>query len=308
VPGVTDEQPEATASSPPREIAPGIWWITECLVMPLGGSVKHLHVAPYLIVGSDAVLLYDTGTPSQWKNLQLRLDAILGDRPIDYIIPSHPEIAHCGNAIRMLEKYPSARLLGDIRDYANYFPDHVDRFGSLAAGEVLDLGSHRFEFVDALIKDLPNTQWGYEQATGTLFVADGFAYSHQPPIEGDDRPTHLEGECNLLASELGAPPSDEQVIFITKAALYWTHFVKLSQFLSQFKDLLRQYPPTIVAPAHGAVIDDVDNILWLIWDSLEKAYDPARGLASASVDVHDADDSKKGSGSAESVGTGSAAW
>ncbi|WP_246087023.1 MBL fold metallo-hydrolase [Nocardioides humi] len=256
--------------------------------MPLSGVTTHLHVAPFLIVGSEGVLLYDTGTPIQWSQVEGRLDAMLGDRPVDFIVPSHPEIAHCGNVVRLLEKYPAAKLAGDVRDYPLYFPSYADRLVEFAIGDEIDLGSHRFVFLDAIVKDLPSTVWGYERSTGVLFVADGFAYSHQPPLEGDDRPTHLEGECNLFASELGTPPADDQILWITKAALYWTHFVKFDLLLDRFQTLLETYPPKLVAPAHGAVIDDIDNVLWMIWNSLGKAYDPLAGVARAGVDVHKA--------------------
>jgi hypothetical protein len=120
-----------------------------------------------------------------------------------------------------------------------------------------------------------------------LFVGDGFAYSHQPPIDDDDRPVHSPGECRLLASELDGEPGPDQIVWITKAALYWTRFVRMDVFLDAFRQMLATYPTRIVAPAHGAVIDDMDAILWVIWEALGLAYSPDAGVKAAGVGLLD---------------------
>jgi hypothetical protein len=148
-------------------------------------------------------------------------------------------------------------------------------------GTRLDLGGPEFVFVEAVMKDLPSSQWGYESSQQVLFVSDAFAYSHRPPTEEDDHPTHRQGECSLLASELGVPPGPEQIVWITRAALYWTRFVKMERLLGAFSGLLDVYPARLVAPAHGAVIDDPDAMVWRIWDALSLAYDPYGGVKHA---------------------------
>lgn len=265
-----------------REIAEGIWWLPQCLVTPVSGVVTHVHAAQYLIIGSERTLLWDTGFAPQWPDLTRCLDELLQGRPLDYIAPSHPEVIHCSNASRLLEKYPESRIVGDVRDYPFFWPEYADRLEEHPAGSELDLGGHRFEFVDAVIKDLPSSQWGYESSQQVLFVADGFAYSHQPPADDDDdHPTHSPGECTMLSSELPGEPGPEQIVWITKAALYWTRFVKMDTFLSEFERLLAEHPTRLVAPAHGAVINDINKTLWTIWDALRLAYSPEVGVATA---------------------------
>jgi hypothetical protein len=268
-------------STRPREIAEGVWWLPECVVIPLKGVPTHVHVSPYLVIGSEKTLLWDAASPQQWQNVERSLDALLGGRPLDYLVPSHPEVAHCGNVPRIMEKYPAVQLVGDVRDYPLYFPRFAARMTSLPVGAEIDLGSHRFELVDAVLKDLPSTQWGYESSQQVLFVSDGFAYSHRPPLEGDDRPTHSPGECDMFASELEAAPGPEQIVWITKAALYWTHFVKMDLFLEWFEEVLYEHPARFVAPAHGSVIDDVDAVLWTVWEALRMSYDPTSGVGKA---------------------------
>lgn len=263
-----------SVTNEPREIAAGIWWIPACLSTMLEGKETHVHAAPFLIVSSEKTLLWDTAPPIQWPDVERSLDQILGDRPLDYLVVSHPEVAHGGSVARVLERYPDAQLLGDLQDYPLFFPHLADRMVSHPLGEPLDLGSHRITLVEALLKDLPNTVWAYESAQQVLFVADGFAYSHRPPLEDDDRPTHVPGECASLASELGEPPSAAQVVWITKSALYWTRFVRMDSFVQRMEALLSRYPSRLLAPAHGAVIDELDTNLPLLWEALETAYSP----------------------------------
>lgn len=279
--------------NPPREIAPGIWWLASCSAVSLSGALSHLHNAPYLILGSNRTLLWDTSTPGHWPIIDGALDSLLGGRALDYIVPSHPEVAHCGNVHRLLVKYPTAQLVGDVRDYPFYFPEFTDRLVDLSSGCELDLGGHRFVFTDAVIKDLASSQWGYESSQKVLFVGDGFAYSHRPPVEGDDRPTHLPSECTLMASELGVAPGPDQIIWITKAALYWTRFVQIDVFLDLFRDTLRTHPTNLIAPAHGAVIDDVEGIVWAIWQALRLAYSPEIGIQEAGTSLSERTSSPK---------------
>lgn len=283
MPLTSQTKPGASVSSASREIAPGIWWIPECLEVNLSGVPTHLHTSPYLILGSEKTLLWDTATPTGWSGIEQALSRLLAGRRLDYIVPSHTELPHMGNLHRLLAKYPEATVVGDMRDYPFFFPAFADRMVDYPLGAEIDLGSHRFVFVEAVIKDMPSTQWGYETSQQTLFVADAFAYSHQAPIDDDERPTHSPGECTCLASELGGAPGPEQVVWITRAALYWTRFVKLELFRDSLLKLLRDRPTRIVAPAHGAVIDDPDSILWPIWDALQLSYDPDKGVKAAGV-------------------------
>lgn len=271
--------------SPPREVGTGVWWIPSCLGLPVLGKQVHVHNSPYLILGSERSLLWDSGDPTAWRGIDASIEKLLDGRPLDYLVPSHQEIPHSGNVSRLLAKYPELRLVGDVRDYHLLFPKYTDRLVPMPAGTRIELGGgHVFVLLDAIIKDLPATQWGYEESQQVLFSADAFAFSHHPPLDDEDRPIHLPEECARFASEFGVEPGPDQIVWITRAALYWARFLRMDTYLPAFEDLLRRLPTKIVAPAHGSVIDDM-SLIPVIWKALNLAYDPEGAVAAAGLAV-----------------------
>ena len=142
---------ETTAARP---IADGVHWLGGCLPANAQGQEVHYHVSAYLVVGSEAAILVDTGDPAHLPTVIGQLGAALGDRPLDYIFPTHPEIPHAGNLPWLLDRYPSALVVGDVRDYSLHFPEFEGRFRPMAAGERIDLGDREFRFLPAFIRDL----------------------------------------------------------------------------------------------------------------------------------------------------------
>ncbi|HWM35149.1 MAG TPA: MBL fold metallo-hydrolase [Pseudolysinimonas sp.] len=234
-----------------RELAPGVSWIIGCIAVGHGDTLIHSHASAYLLTGEHHSALIDTGYPRHWPELDTILDELLGDRGLDYIIPTHPEIPHAGLVRQLIDKYPDSVVAGDVRDYHAYFGIPEERLRAVPEGEVLDLGGLRLEVADAVILDLPATVWLFEHTTRTLFVADAFAYAHK----------HADGECHLLSSELPDQPTAEQIGFVTSRALYWTMFAELEPLFARLDASLEHFDPAVIAPAHGSVIDDPAAIL-----------------------------------------------
>lgn len=265
-PPVPNDAPAPGGVSPgrplPRSLSDRITWLGDCLKRTEAGQPVHVHTSCFLVVGDEQALLVDTGHPTHWSKVERQLDALLGERPLDWIFPTHPELPHAGNLNRLLAKYPGARVTGDVRDYPLYCPEHVDRLVSRRIGDELDLGGSTIVFLEALIKDLPSTQWAYETSGQVLFAADAFGYTHGGVlVEGADEPLHLPGECGLLSTELGSTPSVEQTAFLTRAALFWSRYVDVAPHFAAVEALLARYPARLIAPAHGNVISDFDALL-----------------------------------------------
>ncbi|MEZ2388055.1 MBL fold metallo-hydrolase [bacterium RCC_150] len=257
-----------------RVLADGVHWLGGCLSANAEGQEVHYHVSSYLVIGSGASILVDTGDPAHREAVLAQLEHALGGRMLDYVFPTHPEIPHAGNLPAVLARYPSATVVGDVRDYALHFPEYKDRLRGRSAGDSLDLGDREFRFFPAYIRDLENTLWGYDSGARIMFVSDGFSYIHDIPApEEDDEPVHLPGQCRLFSSEMPAPPSVEQAAYGTGRALYWTKFVDVSTAFQSIEETLESYPALLIGPAHGNVIDDVDGMLKTSLAAHRKVYE-----------------------------------
>ncbi len=270
--------------SPPREIADSIFWVGDCRQMLVDGQDVHNHHSAFLIVGRGTVLV-DTSSPGFWPRVEGQLDAVLGDRPLDMVAPTHPEVAHAGNLARLLEKYPRCELVGDVRDYHLHFPQFAGRFREVASGREIDLGGGRsLLMLPAPIRDLPSSVWGFETGAGVMFVGDGFGYVHRgSPDPEQDLPVHAPGECWLLSDELPEPPSVELTEHVTRQALVWSRFVDATAVLREVDELMTRYPPRVIAPAHGNVISNPAAVWPVIRSSFDRAFRAEASLESESL-------------------------
>ena len=245
-----------------RPIADGVHWLGGCLSAFGHGEEVHYHVNAYLVIGRHRTALVDTGDPAHRALVLAQLDEALAGRPLDYLVPTHPEIPHAGNLPALLERYPDALVVGETRDYHLHFPEHAHRLRPLATGESLDLGGRELTLLPAHIRDLENTTWAWDSGAGVLFVSDGFSFIHDVPGPDDeDEPVHRPGQCRLLSGEMPEPPSVAQAAYGTGRALYWTKFVDVSDAFGAIERVLDAHPTAFIGPAHGNVIDDVDGML-----------------------------------------------
>jgi flavorubredoxin len=260
----------------PREIAHGVHWLSYCLDLEYRANVLHNQTGAYLIVGDRKTLLVDTGRPGDWEFINGCIEEVLGDRPIDFLAPTHPEIPHCGNLARLCEKYSDALVIGDTRDYHLFYPEYSSRIREIGKHEPIDLGGALFVFVEPILRDLTNTQWGYESRSQVLFVSDGFACLHHPAsAELDGEGVHRPTECALLASELSETPEPYQAARITEVALQWSKYRPAADLLTSMRSLLGRYPTRLIAPAHGNVIDSIDEYLAIVERALEDSLNGA---------------------------------
>ncbi len=244
----------------PREITPGFFWFSTCLEVPSGDRILHNHNSCYLFVGETASVLADTGMPYGWEELRDQLKVALKGRPLDYIFPTHPEAPHMGNSGLLMAEYPDCVLVGDLRNYHLYYPDHTHRFRPMKAGDRIDLGGRELWLVPAAIHDLPNTLWCYEPRDKILVVGDGFPFTHE----------HAQGQCALTSTELPRRPEVEDTTLVIERALSWTRFVDAERTIADLEAFLNEYPTEIVGPTHGAVTPDPDVIAGVFKEGLRR--------------------------------------
>jgi flavorubredoxin len=255
---MTDDQSSDVIESAllPRELLPGLTWLGACIPLPYENQLLHGYHSVYVLEGESAVLIVDTGHPKDWGVVERELDEVLSrsDVPVRYLFPTHSETPHCGNLGRLLGKYPDAEVVGDTRDYHLVFPDQIHRFHAVAAGDHIDLGGRTFEFVEAVIRDLETTLWGYDQMGKALFTSDGFAYMHH----------HRPAECGLVAEETPNLPFGDFSMIFNEYALYWTQFTDLGAYFDRIDCLMDSHPTELIAPAHGSPIADPSRTVSLV--------------------------------------------
>ena len=61
----------------PREIAPGVFWLGECLEQRQQGKIYHGCNACFLIVGETASMLVETGHPKDFPIIEGQLNKLL---------------------------------------------------------------------------------------------------------------------------------------------------------------------------------------------------------------------------------------
>ena len=144
----------------------GLWFL------PQGVSYNS-----YLIADSEAVALVDTVDAAFFGEYIEKIQAIIGERPIDYLIVNHMEPDHSGS-LALIRKYcPGVRLVGNAKTL-----EMVDGFygarheGDLCVGDgdSLSLGHHRLRFYLTPMLHWPETMMTYCETEGILFSGDAF--------------------------------------------------------------------------------------------------------------------------------------
>lgn len=237
-----------------REIEPGFHWIYECgpdrsvMFAAEGDSPDwadsdeevYLPQCAYLLCGEEESLLLDTLSPASTDHVLAELDELLEDG-LDYLVVSHPDVPHAGNALAILDAYPDATLVAP-----EYGDDHelyrLDDALQVGEGDEIDLGGYVAAFHEATFLDAPVSLWMSERSTETLFPVDWFGFPH------------AESEMLRFVDELDAPLDEDRLVQFHGRVLFWHQYVDVPKVNSEIDRLIETHDPELVAPAHGLVI------------------------------------------------------
>ena len=142
-------------------------------IVPNGVSYNSYIIMDEKIAVMDTV---DQRKTDEWfDNLNKALD---GKTP-DYLVVSHLEPDHAANIQKLVEKYPTAKLLISIKAKAmmpQLFEIHNldDICITVKEGDTLELGEHKLTFIMAPMVHWPEVMVEYEEKEKILFSADGF--------------------------------------------------------------------------------------------------------------------------------------
>ncbi len=208
----------------------------------------HAQFNAYLFAGEET-LLFDTLPPNMRADVLDALDVLLDGQKLDYLVVSHPEAPHGGNAGAILEEHRDAELLvpetDELHDLA--LGSAVDGHTEVVDGDKLDLGSHAVEFCRSPMFDLAATTWLYEQETGALFTVDAYGNAHSAGA----------GECGRAVDEIADDPeafTTQRWLGFHSHTFPWFAYAEPERLAAEVEALVDRFDPDLVAPAHGAPI------------------------------------------------------
>jgi flavorubredoxin len=129
----------------------------------------------YLIV-DEKVCLIDTVDRKFTDDYFERIEDILGDRRIDYLVINHVEPDHSGSLKAICEKYPSIILIGNKKTFpmVENFYGITGNTKIVEDGDALDLGKHKLNFYTIPMVHWPESMVTYETTNQILFSNDAF--------------------------------------------------------------------------------------------------------------------------------------
>lgn len=257
----------------PREIAPRIFWMGDCMHIPYDGQILHSYNTMYLVAGERESLLVESGAPMHMHTLGAQLDQVLARPdvpPLAHIFVTHPETPHSGGVPRMMEHFPEAILRGDVSNVHLYAPSCADRLQPMYPGDELDLGGTSFVCVRGVIRDHITTRWGFDTASRVLFSGDGIVHTHY----------HASAQCGHFVEESATLDLTGMIALLTGTALDWMHYTDVEPYVESFERLLVELDVSMIASTHGLPIADVRDTLPSILAGLRAAGAPGGALAS----------------------------
>ena len=234
-------------------------------VQPMGVSYNSYVILDEKIAVMDSV---DARAAEEWLSNVAR---VLEGRSPDYLVVTHMEPDHSGSLMRLAQKYPEMKIVGNAKTFTlikQFFGTGAlseDRMLEVGERDTLSLGLHRLRFLLAPMVHWPEVMTAYEETEKILFSADAF------------------GRFGSLERTARAP-------WVPQARRYYYNII--GKYGAQVQALLKKAAVLDIAticPLHGPVLTgDLSKYLnyYDLWSSY-KAEEPEKVLvASASIHGH----------------------
>ena len=147
-----------------KHLFEGLW------PLPLGVSYNSY------IIKDEKIALIDTVDFCYTELYLSKIRAILGDRPIDYLIVNHMEPDHSASIRAIREYYPQVKIVGNSKTIGMIegFYGICDNFCEIKDGDTLSLGNKNLKFYMTPMVHWPETMMTYCVEDKTLFSGDAF--------------------------------------------------------------------------------------------------------------------------------------
>ena len=143
-------------------------------VQPMGVSYNSYVILDEKIAVMDSV---DARAAEEWLS---NVAQVLEGRSPDYLVVTHMEPDHSGSLMRLVQKYPAMKIVGNAKTFTmikQFFGADAlaeNRVLEVGEGSTLSLGTHRLRFLLAPMVHWPEVMTAYEETEKILFSADAF--------------------------------------------------------------------------------------------------------------------------------------
>ncbi len=141
-------------------------------IWPIPHGISY---SSYLIV-DEKIALIDTIERSFIDEYLDRIEDIIGDRKVDYLIINHMEPDHSGALKAIIQKYPDIILVGNKKTFGFVEAYYMTPKNTVMVHDnhTLDLGKHKLQFQMIPMVHWPETMVTFEETNKILFSGDAF--------------------------------------------------------------------------------------------------------------------------------------
>lgn len=128
------------------------------------------------LINDDKVCLIDTVEVDFFVQFMERVQEVIGDKPIDYVVVNHMEPDHSGGLALLRKFYPNVKVVGNKKtfDMLKGYYDISDGTHEVKDGDELNLGQHTLTFYMTPMVHWPETMMTLDTKTHALFSGDAF--------------------------------------------------------------------------------------------------------------------------------------
>jgi len=141
-------------------------------IWPIPNGVSYNS---YLIT-DEKIALVDTVEKQFIDDYLERIDGIIGEKPVDYLIINHMEPDHSGAVKAIRKRYPEIVIIGNRKTFGiiESFSISAENMIVVDDNDILDLGKRKLQFQTIPMVHWPETMVTYEESNKILFSGDAF--------------------------------------------------------------------------------------------------------------------------------------
>ena len=128
------------------------------------------------LINDNKIALVDTVRNNYQDSFFNKIQSVIGQDKIDYLIINHMEPDHSGSLKSLVDRYPDIEIIGNEKtmNFLEGFYNISDNNRIIEDGEILDLGHNQLQFFITPMLHWPETMMTYEKNNKFLFSGDAF--------------------------------------------------------------------------------------------------------------------------------------